>query len=1211
MYWYVSNLKTRTCSIPYYTSGEQKEFNAQLVIEGGETFRSAYLSLIDRFFIGTVWVQILPDETWIPLGGIFDSACFLGTLKGPIEVCLRFRIVIEATKGTGEFVIPIQLFHGEALPGGPSYLFSDTEESGFPLWGDEESDSPLWNNSSGPPPYWESGSMCGKKEYLYLPPGEALGKWDCVRVATDGDEAAYLAADCVSSGQTGETLTVEKTWMLAHANAGLGEANCRGIIDDDCVNYEHAVDGVVVSDGTSIYWQGGIVDSVVSGRVLQLNRNTRLWTQLSPDSVGERSQHVGFYYDGALYIWGGKDTSGTFLNSLLKFDLTTKAWTTATTGGTARCQAAVVLLGIEAHFVGGVDSEGNVVRTVDIVNMDTLEWSTGTEAPAAFSTISIEATTPVRPVWQACPGILYYGGPTAGRDEQFWEYDGSEWTEPGILDDVRMPGRDSLPNVPLKPVYSLPQHCVRVKAFGSDGPGEWIGVPKSSGRLADVYNEDLGIFSELNIGERRALIQGFCTDETWNLTTGQQQWLGSTAGSRTPTRPEAGWIQVLGEAVSATTFCFRSQTPVYQLVRWANSAWAYDGVRYAYEFGGDDGSGITNRLRRLDYTTMQWEELTAGCTARSHAGMAFSANKLYVVGGIDADGVTLLNTTCIYDVFTETWTAAEEGPYAAGYDWTVVEGAWPEGTFWDGEWDLGFCYKENAVVFHEGTLYRAKQTHLSTEGTEPAVGVSWEDYWDIWTDLPVIYVIGGTTVVALEGDVWVYDPNNDSWNEGIGAGSDFRDNFNTSSADFSAATESEIGTNTNEDSWICSGGAVQMAGLGSQLFSLGIRQWSEGGELSYFQRALIPFALASGEYGASYDLTGDLVYSENNQDSLGHVEHLIGFDRYLYAFGQYPDTGAGVERFGAFRIDPIAGTMNLVASCRSGALELGVNDRLGCSMSFSDNAVYFYGGRGSVASQVDKFDFTTEAFTVSVASGGNERLRHAACIYGGMLYVYYGSHYVLGSLVFYDSAIKIDLETSDVSEWIIPVGYEGTGYDGIGGYSDDDGNLYLNGYLMFSPSTDAWTQNESIFTWDGATVSARYYAGSVYWQNCDGSYAITSKADLGAGYIPLPVTKTVVRNRDGSITVTYSTGEVYTTFVEFTGSSSSAAAPETAWIDGWNAGTGMSNLSSGDPSSGQSITVKTGYSTDDGGQQSVEKSYTVTKTKSGGQRISVQTNYAS
>ena len=1203
MYWYVSNLKTRTCSIPYYTSGEQKEFNAQLVIEAGETFRSAYLSLIDKFFVGTVWAQILPDETWVPVGGVFDSTCFLGTLIGPTEICLRFRIVIEATKGTGEYAIPIQLFHGEALPGGPDYTFSGADDADSPLWGEEESDRPLWNGHEGEAPYWESGSMCGKKEYLYLPPAETLSKGDPVAVDTDGTTEAYLLAGCVDTEISPDDLGIEKQWIRAHANATLKEANCIGIIDDDCVNFEYASDGVVVTDGTSLYWQGGIVDSAMTGRVWQLDRLMRLWTELNADADGERSQHVGFYYDSKLFIWGGKDGSGNFLNTLLAFDLVDKTWSAVSSGGTARCQCGVILVGTEAHFVGGVDASGNVVRTVDIVNLDTLEWSTGAEAPAGFSSLGIDATTPVRPVWQVCDDVLFYGGPTAGRDEQFWEYNGV-WTAPSAVADNVAPGRDVLPNVPLKPAYSLPQHCARIKAFGTDGPGEWIGLPKEEGRLADLYNEDLGTFSELNIGERRALTDGFFTDSSLESLTNDQVWLGATEGTLTDSRPDAGWIQLLAEKISSQTICFRSTEPVYNITRWSNSSWTDDGVRYAYEFGGNDGTGITNRLRRLDLVSLEWTELTAGCTARSKAGFGFSAGKLYVVGGIDADGSTLLNTMCVYDTFAEAWEGPTEMAFPVGYDQEVISLGWPGGGFWAGEWETAMCYKLGSIVYNDGAFYRCTQTHVSAAVSEPESGAHWFNYWEEVTELPTVIIVGGTTDQGNVGDIWIYDPNDDTLTEGIGAGSDFRDDFNTNAADFSAAQEELIGAATLEDNWPCEWDNDLSAGLGSIIYTVGARRWSVGGEMIYFQRTLIAYSLVENTYSESYDLSGDYVYSEMNPDSLASLEHMFGYGRYLYAFGQYYDTVADDFRFGCFRINPEIMVCDLVAACRTGGqIEPGVNDRLGCSGTFSDGKVYFYGGHGPMAPQVDVFNLDTESFEVTIASGGERRSKHAATVYANQLYVYFGSN---EEGFFLPSCIKLNLSTSEVTEWVVPGDYWGGGNDGKSSCTDDDGNLFIQGFLMFMPSTDTWIVNtEMIF--DGDRLI--YYGGALYWDVCSGTDISKYKADLGAGYIPLAITKNVVYNRDGTVTITYSTGEVYKTLITLVPSGHSR--PVSDWLDYYNAGTGMTSLAS-EPVSREvdKTVVKTGYSTDDGGQVSVEHQYTLVRTSNGGQCVSYQVNYA-
>jgi hypothetical protein len=702
MYWIVSNTpQTRTLVIPYYSTGEQLDFSAQLVIEDGEVLDQAYLSVLDSGYVGLLKMRIDPITRFVDVGGVLDSTAYLGRLVGPYELSLVFRIETPSDFEGGEHAISVGMFHGQSLPGAPvTTLCGSENDEDYPTWAEEESDSPLWNDSEDEAPFWESGSMCRKKEYMYLPPGETLTKWNLVQVGTDGTEEAYKLAGCfdTESEVDEDLLSIEKVLLRAKSSGTLGEAHVVGIIDDDCVNYVHALDGTVVTNGGYyVYWQGGNADGSITDRVWRFNYLTRLWDELAEGQIPGRIYHSGVLYGGKIYIWGGRNAAGQFLNSIYAFDLTSKTWTSLTSGGTARCLHAAYLVGSSIHFVGGVNHSGAVVSSVDVYSITNNSWSTGVSAPSGFESLDISISPLARSTWQVCNGSLFYGGSTSGRTEEFWTYNGSVWGSPTPLADRFVPGRGVLPNVPFQSTISLPQHFVRLQPFGTDSLAEWVGLPTTDGVLADVWNEDSGSWKTVNIGERRALTQGFCTDSSWTLTIGQQAWLSGSIGQCTTTRPDAGWMVVVGEAVSSTTFCFAPQVPSYELTRWKHSAWTSDGVRYSYEFGGDDGSGLTNRLRRLDWLTMQWTELTPGCTARKNAGIGTSAGFVYVLGGKDSDG-TLLNTMCVYNSWTDTWTSAADSPFTAGYDQVVVSGPWENGGFWAGEWTLNYCYKEDSVV---------------------------------------------------------------------------------------------------------------------------------------------------------------------------------------------------------------------------------------------------------------------------------------------------------------------------------------------------------------------------------------------------------------------------------------------------------------------------------------------------------------------------------
>lgn len=131
--------------------------------------------------------------------------------------------------------------------------------------------------------------------------------------------------------------------------------------------------------------------------------------------------HAAFFYNGDLFFWGGVDGSGNFLNSLYRFHPGDLTYSEVSTGGTARALHAAIVLGSDVAFVGGVNESG-VVRTVDIVGLESGRWFEGVPAPEAFSTLEISVSPLKRPYWQVVNGTLFYGDYRAGRTRKFWKF---------------------------------------------------------------------------------------------------------------------------------------------------------------------------------------------------------------------------------------------------------------------------------------------------------------------------------------------------------------------------------------------------------------------------------------------------------------------------------------------------------------------------------------------------------------------------------------------------------------------------------------------------------------------------------------------------------------------------------------------------------------------------------------------------------------------
>jgi len=79
---------------------------------------------------------------------------------------------------------------------------------------------------------------------------------------------------------------------------------------------------------------------------------------------------------GFIYAIGGKDSGGNVLSSVEKYDADTDTWSTVASLSTARFRLAAAEAGGFIYAIGGLDSGSNVLSSVEEYDANTDTWST-------------------------------------------------------------------------------------------------------------------------------------------------------------------------------------------------------------------------------------------------------------------------------------------------------------------------------------------------------------------------------------------------------------------------------------------------------------------------------------------------------------------------------------------------------------------------------------------------------------------------------------------------------------------------------------------------------------------------------------------------------------------------------------------------------------------------------------------------------------------
>ena len=90
-----------------------------------------------------------------------------------------------------------------------------------------------------------------------------------------------------------------------------------------------------------------------------------------------RVAHTALYYDNRIFYWGGENEKGEVLNSLDIFDLNTFTWSSGSPGGEARKEHAGVAHSGRLYFWGGKNESNALVNTLDIYDINADLWTSG------------------------------------------------------------------------------------------------------------------------------------------------------------------------------------------------------------------------------------------------------------------------------------------------------------------------------------------------------------------------------------------------------------------------------------------------------------------------------------------------------------------------------------------------------------------------------------------------------------------------------------------------------------------------------------------------------------------------------------------------------------------------------------------------------------------------------------------------------------------
>lgn len=347
MKWLRDSIEESVPTISLHVKGRVSDIFMTLVVETGETLYAAFLATVMPYHAGFVTANIgdVDNTSWLTLGTGLDSECWLGTLtEGSYPI--TFRLNFPEDQGDGIVIIPIMLGHGRGVPKKCLTFRADYDK----VWIDNYAAASPWagyknDRDSGGRPYRIERHEAGPE----------VQQFHAVYVDTDDSRRIH-------SAQIG---------------AGDKQSCVVGIVTDAGIIPTFREFSAAICDPISgrIYEHGGQIEGSAVKSTAVFDTDNRCWLANAADSAAERYYHAIAYYDGKIYIHGGKGASGEVLNSLEALDITTGLWTTLTAGGTARYGHFMFAFDDLLYCVGGLDADDEADISVDMYDPDLDEWS--------------------------------------------------------------------------------------------------------------------------------------------------------------------------------------------------------------------------------------------------------------------------------------------------------------------------------------------------------------------------------------------------------------------------------------------------------------------------------------------------------------------------------------------------------------------------------------------------------------------------------------------------------------------------------------------------------------------------------------------------------------------------------------------------------------------------------------------------------------------
>ena len=498
---------------------------------------------------------------------------------------------------------------------------------------------------------------------------------------------AYVGFDATQSGDWGKVIVNAGNWLLGGGGCGSPTPTPTPTGSPTCT-----------PSGSKIYNIAGFNLGGQSTTTSIYDIPTNTWTTGAPiPEANGLSDHATGYWNGKIYVAGGFNGTGA-TNAARAYDIASNTWTSI-----APLPAALYLPGfgvINGKFYVASGNNGTTeVNTLYIYDTATNTWTTGPVVPTPV-------TAPGSAVYQ---GKLYlFGGgapfPTTITTTQIYDPVANSWsTGPsmnvgrvwfygGAIDDTSLvaPGGDNPPGIEINDNEQLtaswaikaPLPFVSRGPFAvSDGTFVYIGGGYDGSTVhADLLRYDpvantytpLAPSTDAHFLSQAVLVSSACGTPTPTPTA-------SPSVTATPTAPATATPTA---SPSATPTCTAGGTPGpwtqaapvtvdhYGGFMDSDGTVAYEGGGYSFSVGDN-----TNQFGKFNPSTNTWTPLAPVpdlINAEASGVYAPNVNKLFVFGGDSPNAGTVVNTTRIYDIATNTWSTGAPMPdvrafMASGY----------------------------------------------------------------------------------------------------------------------------------------------------------------------------------------------------------------------------------------------------------------------------------------------------------------------------------------------------------------------------------------------------------------------------------------------------------------------------------------------------------------------------------------------------------------